>query len=227
MGRKEDRRAMQKKPVTKKWWFWFLLLLLLGGGGFAAVKFIPIELPFGNTASKDSSAETTEETTKTSTPAEPTTDILAKYAKIQLGDPLVEDVKGSSFDDVVGLLGDPSSNVDSELSGAQTKMAIWNKFNGKTTISVNFKDNFATGKNVSNLVSETKEKPAGSKFEGIATDGSYTYEQAVKDLGTPDSLTDALVNGVTAVTAFWTTDNGQSWTIHFDDGAAVSVEQVN
>ncbi|MBP1048485.1 DUF3862 domain-containing protein [Enterococcus sp. BWM-S5] len=227
MGRKEDRQSM-KKPITKKGWFWFLILLVLAGGGFAAVKLIPIPLDFnfGKAATEESTAATKESSENTIT-AKDAEQIIETYKSIALGDPLVEDTKGASYDEVVAILGDPSSNVDSEISGTTSKMVIWNSFNGAATISVTFKDDQATGKSISKIpVEEKKTKITIAQVDAIPFDGTYTYDQAVQYFGTPDSLSDSLINGVQAVTAMWSTNMEQAVTFHFDDNIAVSKETV-
>lgn len=226
MGRKEDRQAM-KTPITKKGWFWFLILLILAGGGFAAVKLIPIPLDFnfGKAATEESTA--VKESSENNITAEDAEQIIETYKSIALGDPLVEDTKGASYDEVVAILGEPSSNVDSEISGTTSKMVIWNSFNGAATISVTFKDDQATGKSISKIpVEELKKKITTAQVDAIPFDGTYTYEQAVKYFGTPDSLSDSLINGVQAVTAIWTTNMEQGVTFHFDDNIAISKESV-
>ncbi|MCB5952751.1 DUF3862 domain-containing protein [Enterococcus sp. BWT-B8] len=229
MGRKEDRMATAKKPIAKRGWFWLLVFLILGGGGFAASQFIPFDfdLPFGNSASKDSTTEESKTTTENTNTEEDIVEILELYRSINLSDSIAKDVKGSSYDDVVALLGEPSSNVDSEIGETKTKMAIWNTFNGKTTISVNFSDDFAIGKSVAKLVSESDDKTTTDQFEAVPTDGSYTYEQAIEEFGAPDSLSDSLIDNVHATTAFWTTNVEQGFTIHFDNDQAVTKEQVS
>ncbi|MBL1224286.1 DUF3862 domain-containing protein [Enterococcus sp. BWR-S5] len=224
MGRKEDRQSM-KTPITKKGWFWFLILLVLAGGGFAAVKLIPIPLDFnfGKAATQESSV--TKESSENNITADDAAEIIENYKSIALGDPLVEDTKGVSYDDVVAILGEPSSNVDSEISGTTSKMVIWNNFNGAATISVTFKDDQATGKSISKIpVEEKKKKITTAQVDAIPFDGTYTYEQAVQYFGTPDSLSDSLINGVQAVTAMWATNMEQGVTFHFDDNIAISKE---
>ncbi|WP_321388862.1 DUF3862 domain-containing protein [uncultured Enterococcus sp.] len=224
MGRKEDRQSM-KTPITKKGWFWFLILLVLAGSGFAAVKLIPIPLDFnfGKAATQESSV--TKESSENNITADDAAEIIENYKSIALGDPLVEDTKGISYDDVVAILGEPSSNVDSEISGTTSKMVIWNNFNGAATISVTFKDDQATGKSISKIpVEEMKKKITTAQVDAIPFDGTYTYDQAVQYFGTPDSLSDSLINGVQAVTAMWATNMEQGVTFHFDDNIAISKE---
>lgn len=227
MGRKEDRQAM-KTPITKKRWFWFLILLVLAGGGFAAVKLIPIPLDFnfGKTATEESSTPP-KESSENNITAEDAGEIIATYKSIALGDPLVEETKGATYDEVVAILGEPSSNVDSEIGGTTSKMVIWNSFNGAATISVTFKDNQATGKSMSKIpVEEKKTKITTAQVDAIPFDGTYTYDQASQYFGTPDSLSDSLIDGVQAVTAIWTTNMEQGVTFHFDNDIAVSKEAV-
>jgi len=230
MGRREDRLAAEKKPLRKKWWFWFLLLLLLGGGGFAASQFISFDsfdFAFWKSSTDDSGTEQTKTSTEDSTTADDITHIIELYQSVNLTDSLDEEKKGSSYDEVVELLGEPSSNVESELGDSKTKMAIWNTFNGKTTISVNFKDDFAIGKSASKLATESETKTTMEQFDAVPLDGSYTYDQAVKEFGQPDSLSTSFIGGVDTLTAFWSTNTEQSITIHFDDTIAVSKEQVS
>ena len=228
MGRREDRLAATKKPIVKRGWFWVVLLLLLGGGGYAASQFVPFDFAslLGGSSTQDTDTQDTATSTEEATTQDDIDQLLELYQSIELSDSILEDVKGSSYEDVVALLGEPSSNVDSELGESKTKMAIWNTFNGRSTISVNFKDDYASGKSASKLAIEAKNKISAEQFDAVSVDSSYTYEEAVKEFGEPDSLSNALISGVQTVTALWSTNAEQSFTIHFDDNVAVSKEQV-
>jgi len=216
--------AKEKKPFYKKVWFWLLagvvliIAINMGGGDDQAAE-------TASTGANTSSEMATESGTE-----EEVASLLAMYEAIQLGDILGDTTVGTPREEIVSQFGEPDSTSQStSANGGTAEFSIWSSPEGGellSTLTVEFTDGYATGKSVSELPVEKGTEITLEKFNSIPTDGTYTYEQAVADLGNPDSFIEHIWGGVRTVLPTWTTNAsgglGANFQITFEDGVATS-----
>lgn len=186
-----------------------------------------------NTSEETSgSGDTTESSTDESVSPEETASLVESYNNIILGDAIEGGAGGTSIDDVVAVFGEPDSTSESSINGTQSAMYIWSNLEGGdifSALTVQFTDGLASSKSVTGLPVDESDAVTADQFESIPIDGSYTFEQAVEELGQPDGYSESLLAGMSTNMVSWASnvdgDLGANFNITFQDGVAISKAQ--
>lgn len=217
------RTYVEKKPFYKKWWFWLLALIVVGGamtGGEENAAENSTETAASNTSGES------ENIAEESVAEEPQSNLLEQYQAIAVGDLFNGGAGGSTYEEVVSVFGEPNSTSETQLQGVTSKLASWSPEGGNlfSSLTATFSDGAAVSKSVSGLEVPDHEEVTLEQFNAIPTDGSYSYDTAVAELGAPDGLTETNIGGTVQVMASWSTnvkgDLGANFNITFEDGVA-------
>lgn len=212
----------EKKPFYKKIWFWILAVVALaiiggalGGGSDSSTP----------TASKDgnTSASTAEQTS-----------LKDNFDKVVIGDIFNGGEGGSSLEEVKAVFGEPDSTSETNIEGQTAKMMTWGGLKGgdiMSSIVVSFSNDKAVSKAVTGLKVDKHDKATLEQFNAVATDGTFSEDQARQQFGEPDGISDSLVNGQKQSLLTWSKnvagDAGANFNITFDGGTATSKAQLN
>lgn len=215
-----------KKPFYKKIWFWVLVVIVVVGFGSA----------LGGGSDKKEASDTADEKTSTSskTKAESDTTLKSNFDKIALGDILSNGDGGTSLEEVKGIFGEPDSTSETSLEGQTAKTMTWGGPKGgdlMSSIVISFSNDKAVSKAVTGLKVKKHDKVTLEQFNAVATDGSFSEDQAKQEFGEPDGISDTLVNGAKQSMLSWTKnvngDPGANFNITFDNGAATSKSNIS
>lgn len=166
-------------------------------------------------AASASAASAAEGTAQPSASAAAASVLLSSFDKVTL---MSGDHAGMSTDEVTALLGTPSQQQD---LGDQNTVLTWldPEVSG-ASYTVTFTDGAAVRRSYSGLGTlNEKGDIAAEALQAVATDGSYTYAQALADFGQPDSESVSVLDD--AVQRY------DSWTNAVGDGASFSITFVN
>lgn len=213
-----------KKPFYKKVWFWILaIIVLIGIGG-----------SLGGGSDKKEASNTVNKKTSTSSTAKSDTTLKSNFDKIALGDILSNGDGGTSLEEVKGVFGEPDSTSETNLEGQTAKMMTWGSPKGgdlMSSIVISFSNDKAVSKAVTGLKVGKHDKATLEQFNAIATDGSFSEDQAKQEFGEPDGISDSIINGQKQSMLTWTKnvngDAGANFNITFDGGTATSKSQLN
>lgn len=217
-----------KKPFYKKVWFWILAIIVLGiiggalGGGSDDKK---ADTTNDDVAKKEATSSNKKETN---------TELKDNFNKIALGDILNNGDGGSSLEEVKGIFGEPDSTSETNLEGQTAKMMTWGSPKGgdiMSSVVVSFSNDKVVSKAVTGLKVKKHDKVTLEQFNAVATDGSFSEDQAKQEFGEPDGISDTLVNGAKQSMLSWTKnvngDPGANFNITFDNGAATSKSNIS
>ncbi len=221
----------EKKPFYKRVWFWILAVIVL---------FIGVGALGGNdektTASKTSKNIATTESKKSTEESKETKNSTLKenYDKVTIGDILSGGEGGSSLEEVKAIFGEPNSTSETNIEGQTAKMLTWSGLDGGSILSsvvISFSNDKAVSKAVTGLKVAKHDKATLEQFNAVATDGTYTEDQAQQTFGEPDGISETLVNGQRQAVLSWTNnvngDIGANFNITFDDGTATNKAQFS
>lgn len=213
-----------KKPFYKKVWFWILAIVVLAiiGGSLGGSD--------DKQAAKDGD-NGTEKAQKNASSESKTNDTALKdnFDKIVIGDILSNGEGGTSLEEVKGVFGEPDSTSETNIEGQTAKMMTWGSPEGgdiMSSVVVSFSNDKAVSKAVTGLKVAKHDKATLEQFNAVATDGSYTEDQAKSEFGDPDGISDSLINGAKQSMLTWSKnvdgDAGANFNITFDNGVATS-----
>lgn len=215
----------EKKPFYKKIWFWILVIIVI---------IVGVNMGNGDKNSAKDTSKSTSSSTTTNSKAETTTkeddgNLKATFDSIKIGDILSNGEGGSTLDEVKATLGDPDSQSETSVEGVTAKMVTWSGVKGGDILSsvvISFSNDKAVSKAVTGLKVASHDKVTLEQFNAVATDGSFTEDQARKQFGDPDSISTTIVNGATQNDLSWTKnvkgDLGANFNITFNDGNATA-----
>ena len=228
MKKNDSNEGKVKKPFYKKIWFWVVVVIVLGIAGSGLGK-------EDKKASNDTKEVKTEASSSKATnsskkdKSKDNSDLKATYDKINVGDIMNSGEGGSTEDEVKAILGEPASSSTTDIQGISTTTLSWTNVKGGdllASITVSFSDGKAASKSVSGLKVAKHDKVTADQVNNIATDGSYSEEQARKDLGDPTGITSTNINGEKNDTLIWMKnldgDLGATVTVSFSNGNAIS-----
>ncbi|KAJ68076.1 hypothetical protein P787_0023 [Enterococcus faecalis MN16] len=240
MKKNDSNEGKVKKPFYKKIWFWVVVVIVLGiaGSGLGKedkkasndtkeVKTEASSSKATNSSKNDTKKESSEK--KSEDKSKDNSDLKATYDKINVGDIMNSSEGGSTEDEVKAILGEPASSSTTDIQGISTTTLSWTNVKGGdllASITVSFSDGKAASKSVSGLKVAKHDKVTADQVNNIATDGSYSEEQARKDLGDPTGITSTNINGEKNDTLIWMKnldgDLGATVTVSFSNGNAIS-----
>lgn len=224
-------KAKEKKPFYKKWWFWLIVVIIIGGGalGGGAEEATETDSAEPETTEETSTEESTdeaEEPVEEAASEESTSSLIDQYNDIAIGE------SGSSQEDVVAVFGEPGSTSESTVADINTVMNTWTGLEGGdmfSALTVSFSDGVAMSKSVTGLPVEESEAVTKETFDAIPTDGSYTLETAMEELGQPNGYSETNIMGTSTNMVSWSTnaegDLGANFNVTFQDGVATSKAQ--
>ncbi|UBM06643.1 DUF3862 domain-containing protein [Enterococcus mundtii] len=219
----------EKKPFYKKVWFWMVVVILVFAVGGA----------LGGSDNKDSATsnsatDKSEKTDTTKTEENKSENLTTTFDNIKIGDIMSNGDGGSTIEEVKQSLGEPSSTSETNIEGYNAKALTWSSVEGGDMLSsivVSFSNDRAVSKAVTGLKVPEHEKATLEQFNAVATDGTYTEEQARIDFGDPDGISTSLINGERQNLLSWTKniegDLGANFNITFDNGTATSKSQMS
>jgi len=152
--------------------------------------------------------------------------LVEQYDQIQLGE------NGSTQEEVTEMFGEPDSTSETSVGGVNSTSATWSGLEGGdlfSAVTVSFSDGIANSKSVAGLPVEEGDAITREDFDSIPTDGTYTYDQAMEELGQPNGFSESVIAGTHTNMVSWTTnaegDLGSNFNVTFQDGVATSKAQ--
>lgn len=152
------------------------------------------------------------------------------YYSIALGNPQAGDFNGSTYDDLLTQLGEPSSRSTVHVAGHDVQTVTWDDLPnaGDIGLSVQFIQNIAISKTYSGLAAEAQQ-PIITKeaYDGLITDGTVTYDSVLTLFGAPETET-MTNNALSQITATWTHTSGglgSSVTLIFENNVLTNKSQ--
>lgn len=128
---------------------------------------------------------------------------------------------GTSIDNAVNNLGNPTSTLTTEMFGSVTETKTWittNLFRLSTTEVVTFTDGIATS-----IMSTADSSSNISASDLNRVSNGMSEAEVFEILGPPYSVTIVEMLGMTSITVMWINANFSSGTVTFTNGAVSSI----
>lgn len=218
----------EKKPFYKRVWFWILAVIVV----FAAAS--ALNGSDKKEAASDTSTSTKDKASTKTSKEDGKVSLKETFDSIKIGDIMNDGEGGSTLEEVKKTLGEPNSTSETNIENHTAKSLTWSSLKGgdmMNALIVSFSNDKAVSKAVSGLKVADHDKATLEQFNAVATDGTFTEDQAKNEFGEPDSITTSLINGQTQDLLSWSKnvegDVGANFNITFDNGAATSKSQLN
>lgn len=204
----DGKTYVQKKPFYKRVWF-ILLALIVVFAIFASLG----SSDETTDSSSDQKSSTQSKTTSSTAKVEKKVVSQATFDKLKVGDLASNGAGGTSYADVVALLGKPTTTSQSSVQGQDVEMDAWNNLGGDfTAISLSFggkgDQRALSSKSITyakNVLSSKEISQAD--FDAITTDGTMPLSDVIAKLGKPAQITVTSIMGVETKTDVWTNIN--------------------
>ncbi|MCD2257099.1 DUF3862 domain-containing protein [Agrilactobacillus fermenti] len=225
-----------KKPLYKRWWFWLIVIILLiaigGGLGGNGTKKQAQEQNTSNSSSQSSSSVQKQDSSSSSSTNNNKAKITrADFDAVKVGDLMEQGNGGLSMDEAKAKFGKPSSESSSTTQNINTNVLTWTNIDGKfgSSMILSFTDGKAFNKTLSGFKLGRKQKITLDQFNSIQNGTSYN--DAIKQFGEPDGLSESLIGGNKSVTASYLTgiqgDLGANFQLTFENDALASKSQYS
>lgn len=168
-----------KKPIYKKWWVWVIAVIIVFGIAGSA------------SSNKDKGKDAVSEKQESTASTDKKDDKKKEDSKVNY-DNFMKIAMGSTYTDVVNLLGEGTESTSSEVGGIKTVMYTW-KGSGVSNMNITIQNGAVTGKTQLGL-----SKPTGDitlekynkiengmslqQVEAILGNGALTSQSKIMDI---------------------------------------------
>lgn len=198
----DGKTYVQKKPFYKRVWFWILaiIIVILVGSSIGGQNKT-------SGAKKTSTAQSKKASKNKINVSQQTFDDL------KVGDLASNGKGGTSYSDVIGKLGKPTTTSQSSVQGQTVEMSAWNNIGGAfTTISLSFGGEGDSRALSSKSITRAKDVLSSKKisqtdYDSITTDGTMKLDELINKFGNPSMTTVTSIMNTETKTIIWTNVN--------------------
>lgn len=114
--------------------------------------------------------------------------VMQDFDSITLGDAENKGEGGTAKTEVEQFFGKVSEEDKCKAKEITTDVITWDKPAGAKSIVISFIDDKVVGKSIDGLETADEKELSKAQFDDLKTDGSYTKEMALEQLGKPEGI---------------------------------------